>query len=70
MIVVDPEVTRRKFEGELERWREQEEVYRRRGWLMLAEGDLTVDIGFLGRLPGSVEPNRCPGCLPWRLRPR
>ena len=56
MIVVDPEVTRRKFEGELERWREQEEVYRRRGWLMLAEGDLTVDIGFLGRLPVGGQP--------------
>lgn len=51
MIVVDPEVTRRKFERELELWREQEGVYRRRGWLMLGQDELTVDIGFLGRLP-------------------
>jgi Predicted metal binding domain len=51
LIVVDPEVTRRKFERELELWREQSAVYRRRGWLLLAEGELTVDIGFVGRLP-------------------
>jgi hypothetical protein len=51
LIVVDPEVTRRKFERELELWREQEAVYRRRGSVLLAEGDLTADIGFLGRLP-------------------
>jgi len=51
MTVVDPEVTRRKFERELELWREQEDVYRRRGWLLLGEDELNVDIGFLGRLP-------------------
>lgn len=56
MTVVDPEVTRRKFERELELWREQEEVYRRRGWLMLSQGELSVDIGFLGRLPVGRQP--------------
>jgi hypothetical protein len=51
LIVVDPNVTRRKFERELELWREQSAVYRRRGWLLLAEGELSVDVGFIGRLP-------------------
>jgi hypothetical protein len=51
LIVVDPDVTRLKFEHELELWREQSAVYRRRGWLLLAEGELAVDIGFIGRLP-------------------
>lgn len=51
MNVVDPEVTRLKLERELQLWRENEETYRRRGWLMLGRGDLYVDIGFLGRLP-------------------
>ncbi|HEY3462555.1 MAG TPA: putative metal-binding protein [Gaiellaceae bacterium] len=51
MIVVDPDVTRRKFELEVERWHKQETIYRQRGWLMLGKDDLSVDIGFLGRLP-------------------
>jgi hypothetical protein len=55
VIVVDPEVTRRKFERELELWREQDEAYRRRGWLMLARNDLSVDIGFVGRLPVGAQ---------------
>jgi hypothetical protein len=50
VIVVDPEVTRVKFERELELWRENEETYRRRGWILLAENELAVEIGFLGRL--------------------
>ncbi|MDX6516879.1 MAG: hypothetical protein QOH73_2545, partial [Gaiellaceae bacterium] len=56
MIVVDPEVTRRKFERELELWREQETAYRRRGWLMIGCSELSVDIGFLGRLPVGGQP--------------
>jgi hypothetical protein len=56
VTVVDPEVTRRKFERELELWREQEEVYRRRGWLMLRQAELSLDIGFLGRLPVGRQP--------------
>jgi hypothetical protein len=50
VIVVDPEVTRLKFERELELWRENEDTYRRRGWILLAENELVVEIGFLGRL--------------------
>jgi hypothetical protein len=56
VIVVDPEVTRRKFERELELWSEQDTVYRRRGWLMLGQHELSVDIGFLGRLPVGGQP--------------
>lgn len=51
MIVVDPEVTRLKFERELELWSENEDAYRRRGWLLLGHGDVHIDLGFLGRLP-------------------
>ena len=50
MIVVDPDVTRLKFERELELWRENEETYRRRGWILLAANEFAVEIGFLGRL--------------------
>lgn len=56
MIVVDPEVTRLKLERELELWRENEEMYRRRGWLLLGRRQLEVDIGFLGRLPIGARP--------------
>jgi hypothetical protein len=51
MIIVDPEVTRLKLERELELWRQHEETYRRRGWILLGRRDLDVDVGFLGRLP-------------------
>jgi hypothetical protein len=51
MVVVDPDVTRMKLNREIELWREHEETYRRRGWILLARGGLTVDIGLLGRLP-------------------
>ena len=51
MAVVDPEVTRLKLGRELELWRENEEGYRRRGWLLLCRRELEVDVGFLGRVP-------------------
>lgn len=51
MSVVDPEVTRLKLERELELWRENEQTYRKRGWILLGQRELEVDIGFLGRLP-------------------
>ena len=54
-VVVDPEVTRLKLERELELWRGNEETYRRRGWILLARGELEVDIGFLGRLPMGAQ---------------
>jgi Predicted metal binding domain len=56
LTVVDPEVTRLKFERELELWRENEETYRRRGWILLGHREFDVDIGFLGRLPLGPQP--------------
>ncbi|HEU6443743.1 MAG TPA: putative metal-binding protein [Gaiellaceae bacterium] len=56
MIVVDPDVTRLKLERELELWHENEETYRRRGWILLGRNELEVDIGFLGRLPIGAQP--------------
>lgn len=56
MIVVDPEVTRRKFERELELWHANQATYRRRGWILLGRRELEVDIGFLGRLPVAAQP--------------
>jgi len=43
MAVVDPEVTRRKLERELELWRDNEETYRRRGWILLGHRGLDSD---------------------------
>ena len=51
MTVVDPEVTRVKFERELGLWRKNEETYRRRGWILLGRREFEVDVGFLGRVP-------------------
>lgn len=51
MIIVDPDVTRAKVDRELALWRENEDSYRRRGWILLGRRELEIDIGFLGRLP-------------------
>ena len=51
MIVVAPEVTRQKIERELMLWRENEETYHRRGWILLRYREQEVDVGFLGKLP-------------------
>lgn len=44
--LVAPEVTAAKFLRELEHWQANADTYRRRGWVMLAQGDLSVDIAF------------------------
>jgi hypothetical protein len=58
MILVDPEVTRLKVERELDLWRENAEVYRRRGWVLLVEEFPRIDIGFLAQL--SLGPHSVP----------
>lgn len=64
MTVVDPEVTRLKLERELELWRENEQTYRKRGWMLLGRRELEVDIGFLGRLPvGAVQIPAMTACV-------
>jgi len=58
MPVVDPEITALKLDREIELWREQSEVYRSRGWLLLRRDGAEVDVGFLARigLAGAVLP--------------
>lgn len=51
MQLVDPEITRRKLDREIEHWRESAEVYRRRGWILLDRRDEVVEVAFIGRLP-------------------
>lgn len=64
MTVVDPEVTRLKLERELELWRENEQTYRKRGWILLGRRELAVDIGFLGRLPvGGLQVPAMTACV-------
>jgi len=55
-VVVDLEVSRLKLERELALWRENEETYRRRGWILLDHREVEVDVGFLGRLPIGGQP--------------
>lgn len=45
-ILVAPEVTAAKFERELELWDAHADTYRRRGWLMVARAERSVDIAF------------------------
>jgi hypothetical protein len=55
-VLVDPEVTKLKFERELELWDANAGAYRRRGWIRLGQTDRSIDVGFLAKLPlgGSV----------------
>lgn len=43
-------VSRGKLQRELELWRANSAVYRRRGWLLLSVEDLTVDVAFVARV--------------------
>jgi hypothetical protein len=49
-VLVDPEISRAKLAREVAAWRSNETEYRERGWLLLAHEDLTVELGFLGRI--------------------
>lgn len=51
MQLVDPKITRRKLDREIELWRESAEVYRRRGWILLDRREEVVEVAFVGRLP-------------------
>lgn len=48
--LVAPEVTAAKFRRELEHWDTNAAAYRRRGWLMLARGELFVDVAFTAKV--------------------
>src|SRR5688500_13863727 len=51
MTLVDPEGTRLKLDREIELWREQDETYRRRGWILLGRRDLEADVGCRAQVP-------------------
>src|SRR5258708_3151037 len=64
MAVVDPEVTKRKLDREIELWNQAAETYRKRGGILLGRRDLEVDVGFLARLPlGGVSVPVMPACV-------
>lgn len=50
-LLVDPAISRRKFGREVAAWRENEQEYRRRGWLLLRVGDLEAEVAFVGLMP-------------------
>jgi hypothetical protein len=54
--LVDPEISRRKLDRELAAWAAQAETYRQRGYFIVARDDLTVDVGFMARLPIGAPP--------------
>lgn len=45
--LVPPEISRKKLREQLDQWHQNRDVYRRRGWILLAARDLTVEVGFL-----------------------
>jgi hypothetical protein len=51
LILVNPAVSHAKFERELASWDENAAAYRRRGWTLLARGELSVDVAFASQLP-------------------
>lgn len=50
-VLVDPKISRAKLQREIQAWKTNEADYRQRGWLLLRHEDLTVELGFLGRIP-------------------
>lgn len=63
MAIVDPQISRRKLERELAVWAQQAEIFRQRGYLVVAREDLRVDVGFLARLPLSSGPEPLAGMV-------
>lgn len=51
LLLVPLEISRAKFNEQMRWWHQNAQVYAGRGWLLLSEGDLTVDIGMLRTLP-------------------
>lgn len=45
--LVPQRVSVRKFDEQIERWHANRDTYTRRGWVLLATGDLWVEVGFL-----------------------
>ncbi len=51
MQLVDPEITCRKLDREVDLWRESADIYRRRGWILLDRREEVVEVAFVGHLP-------------------
>jgi Predicted metal binding domain/WXG100 protein secretion system (Wss), protein YukD len=50
-VLVDPDVSAKKLQRQLEDWEANEDLYRERGWQLLGRDGLDVDIAFTARLP-------------------
>jgi Predicted metal binding domain len=48
--LVDPAISRRKLERELDAWHESEQEYRSKGWLIVRHDDLVVEVAFAKKL--------------------
>lgn len=55
-MFVPTEVTTAKFERQLQRWDDNAEAYRRRGWLMLGGDGMCIDIGFIADVAFAQTP--------------
>jgi hypothetical protein len=44
--LVDPAISRRKLQRELDAWRSSEKEHRRKGWLLVHHDDLVVEVAF------------------------
>ena len=49
--LVAPEVSEAKFRRELENWDANAGGYRRRGWLLVARGERSVEVAFAAKVP-------------------
>jgi hypothetical protein len=56
--LVDPAISRRKLERELDAWRSSEKEHRTKGWLLVRHDDLVVEVAFakLVQLAGIALP--------------
>jgi hypothetical protein len=48
---VDPAVVDAKVQRELDHWRSNAAIYRRRGWILLGHEGTDIDVGFLASVP-------------------
>lgn len=58
--LVDPAVSTRKLERELDAWASQADAYRQRGWLLVGRKDLVVDVAFCAPVGISSGPSPLP----------
>lgn len=59
-VLVDPEVSRRKLQREIDWWRANAASYRRRGWIMVDHHDLAVELALAAPVQLSSGPRPLP----------